>query len=81
MGHRRFLAQETKEPAKVCIRGGRGARPEQVEGGYTLIVLSNYDPPSAEQIGRKVRGWLGFGDEVQALKTLAQHVSTGSGGS
>jgi D-alanyl-D-alanine carboxypeptidase len=26
--------------------------------GYTAIVLSNYDPPSAENVGRKIRGWL-----------------------
>ncbi len=30
--------------------------------GYTVIVLSNYDPPSAENVGRKVRGWLGIQD-------------------
>ncbi len=27
--------------------------------GYTLIVLSNYDPPSATEVGKKIRGWLG----------------------
>lgn len=27
------------------------------ETGYTIIVLSNYDPPSAEQVGRQIRGW------------------------
>jgi D-alanyl-D-alanine carboxypeptidase len=26
--------------------------------GYTLIVMSNYDPPSAEKVARQVRGWL-----------------------
>lgn len=30
--------------------------------GYTMIVLSNYDPPSAEDVGRKIRGWLGIQD-------------------
>lgn len=30
--------------------------------GYTVIVLSNYDPPSAEEVGRKIRGWLGVND-------------------
>lgn len=29
----------------------------------TRIVLSNYDPPVAEEIGRKVRGWLGLPDD------------------
>jgi CubicO group peptidase (beta-lactamase class C family) len=26
--------------------------------GYTIIVMSNYDPPSAEKIARQVRGWI-----------------------
>jgi hypothetical protein len=26
--------------------------------GYTIIALSNYDPPSAVNIGKKVREWL-----------------------
>jgi D-alanyl-D-alanine carboxypeptidase len=26
--------------------------------GYTIIVLSNYDPPSAERVGTQVRDWL-----------------------
>lgn len=26
--------------------------------GYTVIVLSNYDPPSAEQVGTRIRDWL-----------------------
>ncbi len=29
-----------------------------VASGYTLIVLSNYDPPSAENAGRQIRAWL-----------------------
>lgn len=29
-----------------------------VDSGYTLIVLSNYDPPSAEKVGRQIRAWL-----------------------
>ncbi|MBK8147831.1 MAG: beta-lactamase family protein [Acidobacteria bacterium] len=28
------------------------------EGGYTVIVLSNYDPPSAENIGDQIKSWL-----------------------
>ncbi|MFL6207350.1 MAG: serine hydrolase domain-containing protein [Pyrinomonadaceae bacterium] len=28
------------------------------DSGYTVIVMSNYDPPSAEQVGRQLRGWL-----------------------
>jgi CubicO group peptidase (beta-lactamase class C family) len=29
-----------------------------VASGYTAIVLSNYDPPSAERVGRQIRSWL-----------------------
>ena len=29
------------------------------ENGYTVIILSNYDPPSAETIGREFRQWIG----------------------
>ena len=28
------------------------------ETGYTLVVMSNYDPPSASEVGKKIRGWL-----------------------
>jgi len=28
-----------------------------VQTGYTIIVLSNYDPPSAERIGGQIRDW------------------------
>jgi hypothetical protein len=27
-------------------------------GGYTVIVLSNYDPPSAMNIGQEIRKWI-----------------------
>jgi CubicO group peptidase (beta-lactamase class C family) len=26
--------------------------------GYTVVVMSNYDPPSAEKVARQVRGWI-----------------------
>jgi CubicO group peptidase (beta-lactamase class C family) len=29
-----------------------------IASGYTIIVLSNYDPPSAERVGRQIRSWL-----------------------
>ncbi len=29
-----------------------------IASGYTVIVLSNYDPPSAEKAGRQIRSWL-----------------------
>ncbi len=28
--------------------------------GYTLVVLSNYDPPSAEGVARQIREWIGL---------------------
>ena len=28
------------------------------ESGYTIIVMSNYDPPSAEKVARQIRGWM-----------------------
>jgi CubicO group peptidase (beta-lactamase class C family) len=28
------------------------------EPGYTIVVLSNYDPPAAERVSRQIRGWL-----------------------
>ncbi len=28
------------------------------ETGYTVVVLSNYDPPIAERVSRQIRGWL-----------------------
>ena len=34
----------------------------RLPGGYTLIVLSNYDPPSAIEVSRHVRGLLGVTD-------------------
>ncbi|HET6267340.1 MAG TPA: serine hydrolase domain-containing protein [Acidobacteriota bacterium] len=30
---------------------------EAIPNGYLLIVLSNYDPPSAEDVVEKIRGW------------------------
>ncbi len=31
-----------------------------LDTGYTVVVLSNLDPPSAESVGKKIRGWLGM---------------------
>jgi CubicO group peptidase (beta-lactamase class C family) len=32
-------------------------------GGYTILVMSNYDPPSAEGVSRKIREWMGLTDD------------------
>jgi CubicO group peptidase (beta-lactamase class C family) len=31
---------------------------QDIASGYTIIVLSNYDPPSAERVGRQICSWL-----------------------
>ncbi|MEP6921444.1 MAG: serine hydrolase domain-containing protein [bacterium] len=31
----------------------------KVAGAYTIVVMSNYDPPTAEKVARQLRGWLG----------------------
>jgi CubicO group peptidase (beta-lactamase class C family) len=31
---------------------------QDIASGYTVIVLSNYDPPTAERVGRQIRSWL-----------------------
>lgn len=31
---------------------------QDIATGYTIIVLSNYDPPAAESVGRQIRSWL-----------------------
>lgn len=53
-------------PAGLGVAGGTGGVNATVEGelpgGYDLIVLSNFDPPAAERVGRLVRGWLGARD-------------------
>lgn len=33
----------------------------EIDPPYTLVVLSNYDPPSAEEVGREARKMLGMG--------------------
>jgi CubicO group peptidase (beta-lactamase class C family) len=49
-------------PGFVGIAGGSPGVNALLEmgpsGGYTLIVMSNYDPPSAEKVGKQIRGWL-----------------------
>jgi hypothetical protein len=31
-----------------------------LDTGYTVVVLSNLDPPAAEKVGRTLRQWLGL---------------------
>jgi len=30
----------------------------KVAGAYTIVVMSNYDPPAAEKVGKQIRSWL-----------------------
>ena len=55
-------------PAAPAPRGGLGfaggapginADVElDLDAGWTVIVLSNYDPPSAQRVAKRIRGWL-----------------------
>jgi D-alanyl-D-alanine carboxypeptidase len=59
--------QKSSEPKRAHFGGlgiaggapGINAALEANEAsGYTIIVMSNYDPPSAEKIARQIRGWI-----------------------
>jgi D-alanyl-D-alanine carboxypeptidase len=66
-----------KDGRKTTGLGAAGGAPgcnallEQMPDGYTLIVLSNYDPPVAEKLGEKVRGWFGIVEEDGPAKVKA----------
>lgn len=40
--------------------GANAVIENDLDTGYTIVVLSNVDPPSAEQVAKKFRGWLGL---------------------
>ena len=42
------------------LPGSNATLEMDLDRGYTVIVLSNYDPPIAERVGRKIREWLGL---------------------
>jgi D-alanyl-D-alanine carboxypeptidase len=48
----------------IGIAGGslgvNGVVESGLPGGYTVIVLSNYDPPAAEKVTESVREWMGL---------------------
>lgn len=61
-----ILFKDGRKIAGLGAAGGTGgcnALLEQMPGGYTLVVLSNYDPPVAEKLGEAVRGWFGILEE------------------
>lgn len=53
-------------PPGIGIAGGAAGINAIVDGdlpgGYDLVVLANLDPPAAQDIGRRVRAWLGAED-------------------
>jgi D-alanyl-D-alanine carboxypeptidase len=51
----------------VGVAGGapglNAALETDLPGGYTIVVLSNYDPPTAEEVSQKIREWMGLPDD------------------
>src|SRR5574341_480222 len=53
-------------PGGMGIAGGApgiNAILETDIAGYDLVVLANFDPPAAEELGRQVRAWLGIRED------------------
>lgn len=69
-----FYSEKAKPPAAAAaprqrtggfgFAGGTAGVNAVIEAdldtGYTVVVLSNLDPPSAERVGKQIRGWLGL---------------------
>jgi D-alanyl-D-alanine carboxypeptidase len=60
-------ASPGQPPTLAGGRGAAGGAPGvnatlemDLDTGYTVVVLSNLDPPSAEKVGRTLRQWLGL---------------------
>jgi hypothetical protein len=61
--------KDSAEPGVRMITGGLGiaggapginaAFSTRLKGVYTVIVMSNLDPPSAEEVSRQIRTWIG----------------------
>jgi hypothetical protein len=63
-----FQAQATDQPSgsgSLDIGGGspgvNAVLKTKVADAYTIIVLSNLDPPSASAVAEQIRTWLGTG--------------------
>jgi CubicO group peptidase (beta-lactamase class C family) len=62
---RGIFYKDGRKIAGIGVAGGTlgcNALLEQIDEHHTLIVLSNYDPPSASKLGETVRGWMGISD-------------------
>jgi D-alanyl-D-alanine carboxypeptidase len=68
-----FFTDKSKPPAAAPLpkrQGGGGFAggtagvnaviETDLDTGYTVVVLSNLDPPSAEKVAKQLRGWLGL---------------------
>jgi D-alanyl-D-alanine carboxypeptidase len=55
-----IIASPEFHPDKLGVAGGAPGLNAIVETGrgYTIIVLANLDPPSAEKVGQQIRAWL-----------------------
>ncbi len=61
--------KDSAEPVVRMITGGLGIAggapgtnasfSTKIKGVYTVVVMSNLDPPSAEEVSRQIRTWLG----------------------
>lgn len=62
LGEKRIGAKGYDGAGGLGIAGGapglNAALEWQPDSGYTVVVLSNYDPPSAERVARRIRSWL-----------------------
>ena len=61
----RSLARR-KDPKDYGIMpapGLNGVLETALPGGYTIVMLSNYDPPAAEAVSEKIRDWMGLHDD------------------
>ena len=44
-----------------------------LDTGYTIVVLSNLDPPSAESVAKKLREWLGSATDPESDASFQEH--------
>jgi hypothetical protein len=61
--------KDSAEPVVRMIAGGLGiaggspgvnaAFSTRLKGAYTVVVMSNLDPPSAEEVSKQIRMWIG----------------------
>jgi CubicO group peptidase (beta-lactamase class C family) len=62
---------DTNGPRNLGIAGGAPGINAllEINAPYTVVVLANFDPPSAEELGRALRGALGMGGREMRKRT------------